>query len=125
MYGSGSSVGLDNKNIQTGTGRAVIGLAGDLSNHHPIGFDYTQVQSPVDDEIRVTTDAGFLTDPTDGTKAGGPKTISDLLWNKNVECVSCHDVHNTKNGGTRLTWVTDKQSKLCFTCHNKDQVARP
>jgi predicted CXXCH cytochrome family protein len=124
MYGSGSSVGQDNKNIQTGTGRAVIGLNGDLSNHHPIGFDYTQVQSPVDDEIRVSTDAGFLADPTDGTKQGGPKTIADLLWGKNVECVSCHDVHNTKNGGTKLTWVNDKQSKLCLTCHNKDQVDR-
>lgn len=125
MYGSGSSVGQNNRNIQMGAGRAVIGLNGDLSNHHPIGFDYLQVQTPVDDEIRAASDAGFLTDPADGTKTGGPKTIAELLWGNNVECVSCHDVHNTKNGGSRLTWVNDNQSKLCLTCHNKDQVARP
>jgi predicted CXXCH cytochrome family protein len=124
MYGSGSSIGLNNRSMTSST-RALIGLGGDLSNHHPIGFDYTQVQTPVDDEIRATTDAGFLTDGADGTKTGGPKTIGDLLWNNNVECVSCHDVHNTKNGGSKLTWVNDKQSKLCLTCHNKDQVARP
>ena len=76
MYGSGSSVGQNNTNIKNGTGRAVIGVNGDLSNHHPIGFDYTQVQTPVDDEIRASTDAGFLTDVADGTKAGGPKTIA-------------------------------------------------
>lgn len=124
MYGSGSSVGQNNTNIQNGTGRAVIGLGGDLSNHHPIGFDYTQVV-PADDEIRPVTDQGFLQDPIDGTKNNGPQHISDLLWGNNVECVSCHDVHNTKNGGTRFTWVNDNQSKLCLTCHKKDGVDRP
>jgi len=129
MYGSGSSIGGNDKKITDGTGRAAIGLNKDLSNHHPIGFDYDQVQA-MDDEIRPSTAAGFLTDATYGTKNNGPQHISDLLWltaagNNNLECVSCHDVHNTKNGGAKFTWVDDNNSRLCLTCHKKDGVDRP
>jgi len=107
----------------TVSARAVIGgpggiLGGDLSNHHPIGFPYAAAY-PADDEIADPATSGHLLDATIGVKAGGPQTINDLLWNGNVECVSCHDVHNTKNGGTKFTWVQDRQSALCITCHLK------
>ncbi len=119
----GTNNGITNPSHHTGadsamTARATIGAGGDLSNHHPIGFDYTQVQSPVDPEIRLTTHALPV------VVAGGPQTIGDLLWGGNggqrMECVSCHDVHNTKNQGVKFTWVNDNQSALCLTCHDKD-----
>ena len=46
-------------------------------------------------------------------------TISDLLWGGRMECSSCHDVHNTKNTGSKFLWVADTHSNLCFSCHPK------
>jgi predicted CXXCH cytochrome family protein len=117
MYGSGSSVGQDNVKIAAGA-RASIGFGGDLSNHHPIGFNYANVQA-FDEEIYPVGTAVLQGAPYGVKTPGGPATIQDLLWGNNVECVSCHDVHNTKNGGTKLTWVEDNNSRLCLTCHNK------
>jgi predicted CXXCH cytochrome family protein len=102
--------------------RAAIGLGGDLSNHHPIGFNYDSV-SALDNEIRVST-VGIPQGGTVGVKAGGPTTIGELMVNGNMECVSCHDVHNTKNGGSKFTWIEDNQSALCLTCHAKDGTAQ-
>ena len=87
------------------------GAAYSLANHHPIGFDYAYVVAQ-DDEIN----------PPDTTLLGANTyglTINDLLWNGRMECSSCHDVHNTKNEGSKFTWVEDTQSHLCLTCHNK------
>ncbi len=91
----------------TGT-RAQIGLGGDLSNHHPIGFDYAGAKAS-DDEIAATT------------TPMGAVTIADLLWAGKMECSSCHDVHNTKNAGEKFLWISDKNSALCLTCHLKNQ----
>jgi predicted CXXCH cytochrome family protein len=93
------------------TGRAVIGAGGDLSNHHPIGFNYNGARLS-DDELadEATTDMG-----TTGYK------IQDLLWNGQMECATCHDVHNTKNTGEKFLWTSDAQSALCLTCHLKNQ----
>ncbi len=92
------------------SGRILIGGSNDLTNHHPIGFDYTQVLA-ADDEIA----------PTDTQVGLGTYnlTIGDLLWNNKMECSSCHDVHNTKNEGKKFLWVEDTGSALCLTCHLK------
>jgi len=88
-----------------------IGAGGDLSNHHPIGFDYASVYA-LDDEIAP------VTRPLNGSSTG--LTINDLLWGGKVECSSCHDVHNTKNEGPKFLWVDDThQSDLCRSCHLK------
>jgi len=88
-----------------------IGVGGDLRNHHPIGFDYGAVQL-ADDEIR---------DPSTVLYGNNPAglTINDLLFGGKMECASCHDVHNTKNSGSKFTWVQDTGSNLCFSCHAK------
>jgi predicted CXXCH cytochrome family protein len=88
-----------------------IGLNGDLSNHHPIGFDYKAVQL-ADDEIRDASST-LMGDNPYGL------TINDLLWQDRIECTSCHDVHNTKNTGLKFLWVEDSGSNLCFSCHAK------
>jgi predicted CXXCH cytochrome family protein len=92
-------------------GQYSIGLNGNLQNHHPIGFNYDDVAS-ADDEIRDTSSALL------GNNAYG-LTIGDLLWQGNMECTSCHDVHNTKNTGLKFLWVEDNSSYLCFSCHKK------
>ena len=83
-----------------------------LLNHHPIGFSYLEV-ALVDDEIR---------DP-DTVIAGsgdGITTIRSLLYaDGQMECVTCHDVHNSKNTGETFLWISDRQSKFCLACHDK------
>jgi predicted CXXCH cytochrome family protein len=93
------------------SGRIGIGLNGDLKNHHPIGFVYDDVAAK-DDEI-APSDSSLL-----GANVWG-LTIGDLMWGGKMECSSCHDVHNTKNEGSKFTWVQDTRSNLCLTCHLK------
>lgn len=95
----------------TASGRFGIGVLGNLQNHHPIGFDYDEV-ALADDEIR---------DSSSTLQGDNPYnlTISDLLWGGRMECSSCHDVHNTKNTGSKFLWVADTHSDLCFSCHKK------
>lgn len=107
-----SSVGAGDKTM---TGRALIGGLnistglGDLSNHHPISFDYAAADA-LDDEINpATTSMGTF-----------GKTINDFLFGGSVECATCHDVHNgTEAVGVRLTYVDDDRSAFCLTCHFK------
>lgn len=78
-----------------------------LANHHPIGFDYNAAQG-TDNEIAVAT-----------TAMNANVTIADLLWNGQMECTSCHDVHNTKNDGEKFLWASNDSSNFCMTCHLK------
>jgi len=113
-YGTGTgSVGAANVPL---TGRAVIGGfnatlgtgLGDLRNHHPISFDYAQVITDGDTEIRAVG------------STMGTKTIADYLVNGKVECSTCHEVHNGPEAvGAKLTLVDDTRSALCLTCHIK------
>jgi predicted CXXCH cytochrome family protein len=82
----------------------VIGGGADLSNHHPIGFDYEAVRT-----------AGSFIAPSSFRL--GSKSISDLLADGKMECTTCHSVHNTGNTGEKLLWVSDRNSSLCLSCH--------
>lgn len=88
--------------------RYQIGINNDLSNHHPIGFDYAAVQG-ADDEIAPTT------------ASLGAYQIGDLLWAGKMECTTCHDVHNTKNTGETFLWISNQHSEFCCACHLKCQ----
>ncbi len=109
-YNGASSHGdLTLKNIKTAPQYLIGGTNGtDLSNHHPIGFPYANAAS-VDNEIAQTT-------ATMGSKG---LHIGDLLWNNNMECTTCHDVHNSKNEGEKFLWASDAGSAFCKTCHLK------
>lgn len=96
----------------------MIGEMGDLSNHHPIGFNYDAVAG-TDDEIQ-NSSAVFTQDSTGNTIY----TIGDLMWSGKMECTTCHDVHNTKNTGEKFLWKSDAQSALCLTCHLKADVKK-
>jgi predicted CXXCH cytochrome family protein len=113
--GDDKSTGAGNEKIKADY---KIGEMGDLSNHHPIGFNYDAVAA-TDDEIQNST-AAFTSD-TAGTTI---YAISDLLWSGKMECTTCHDVHNTKNTGEKFLWKSDVQSALCLTCHLKADVKK-
>jgi len=108
---SGSS-----QNAGVGTGGKITstaGFKGDMNNHHPMGFNYQTVQT-ADAEIAATN---VVMVP------GTSTTIGDLLYgtNKTMECVTCHDVHNTQNqtNAERFLWRSNNESNFCLTCHLK------
>lgn len=90
-----------------------VGLNGDLSNDHPIGFDYNDV-ALADDEINDAS-AAF----------SGGATVADVLYDDGfggaiMTCATCHDVHNgpTVNEGWFL-YGLQADSEFCVTCHAK------
>lgn len=81
---------------------ANLGVA--LGDDHPVGFTY--------DNALFTADNG-LVDPANIAVAG-------LLFAGEMECASCHDVHN--NGpatAASLLRIDNAASALCLTCHAK------
>jgi predicted CXXCH cytochrome family protein len=96
----------------------LVGKDSYLGNHHPIGFDYDAAQA-IDTEIR----------PATGTPMGGAPGVGDVrdhLYGSQLlgsvaqmECGTCHSVHNTGNSGETLLWRSDQNSRLCLTCHAK------
>ena len=92
-----------------------IGMDNYLGNHHPIGFNYEDVQSS-DPEIRLSST--YITPTT---------TIADHLYGSEtrMECATCHSVHNKGNAGETLLWRSDQNSELCLTCHDKGVYTSP
>lgn len=94
---------------------ATSSFEGNMNNHHPMGFKYAAVQA-VDQEIAPTN---TIMVPATGVD------IKGLLYGNGVdatmECVTCHDVHNTANqpGAERFLWRSDNYSNFCLTCHLK------
>ena len=109
-YGTGSTISRS-AGASFVLGGRLIGKDAYLGNHHPIGFDYYAV-SAVDTEIR---------DP-DIAMLASAGTVSSHLYgsgNTQMECATCHSVHNKGNTGERLLWRSDASSRLCLTCHDK------
>ncbi|MDA3787678.1 MAG: cytochrome c3 family protein [Desulfobacula sp.] len=91
-------------------------LSTNLSNDHPISFDYTSALASSD---------GKLHDPVTTNSGLGDIISNDLLVDNRVECTSCHDIHNKMGNGNYqaprygLLWKKNDNSALCLTCHNK------
>jgi len=87
--------------------------ADELTNDHPISFTY--------DDALAVKDGGLF--PPSSTPSGLGGTIKkDLLRGDQMECCSCHDVHNAASAAAvndSLLLITRAQSRLCLTCHNK------
>jgi hypothetical protein len=118
------TVALDSFGGDTGTsyiGSGPANLGTDLSNDHPISFTY--------DTALASTDGG-LWDP-----ASKIVTIGNANFNKQgpiqdvmlqagqLQCASCHDVHNdfvaVGIGGDPLLLISKLNSEICLACHNK------
>jgi predicted CXXCH cytochrome family protein len=84
------------------------------NNNHPISFIYDTALAAKDADLYDPA-----TKPSGMT--GSTATIkTDMLFSNRMECVSCHDVHNTKAvPGTKLLVKDSAGSALCLTCHNK------
>ena len=107
------TVALDSFGGATGStfisGDAHIGT--DLRGTHPIGIVY--------DSALATADKGLFNPDTKTTALGG-SVRDDLLFGAgNLECASCHDVHNSQSTGGSLLRISDNGSALCLTCHDK------
>lgn len=80
-------------------------LSQDLSNDHPVSFTY--------DSTLATADGG-LKDPSAPSGLGG-SIANDMLSNGQLECTSCHDVHDPQYGN----FLIKEGQNLCVTCHDK------
>lgn len=120
------TVAVDSYGGATGTsfmtGNKAVGAAtSDLTNDHPISITYNTALATADgalfDPSTKTTTIGSGTQTKTGTLA------ATVLYNNQVQCASCHDVHNTftvgGTGGAPLLKVSKAASALCLTCHNK------
>jgi predicted CXXCH cytochrome family protein len=92
-------------------------LGTDLNVHHPSSFLY---------DTALATANGSLFDPSSKvvTVGAGAQsrsgTISALMLSGGqVQCSSCHDVHNTFTASTtNLLKISTARSAMCFACHN-------
>jgi predicted CXXCH cytochrome family protein len=82
---------------------AQVNVGTTLADDHPVSFAYADAITGGDTELNAAGDAG----------------VAALLFGGNVECASCHDVHNNGAGPNYLLRVDNAGSALCFTCHNK------
>ena len=95
--GNGMSPGILIGEIGLGLGD----IGTDLSNDHPISFNYAAAYAADVNELHET--------PVGITFEGGM-----------MQCSSCHDVHNGGPSGVESLLVLDNTgSALCLTCHNK------
>ena len=108
------TVALDSFGGSTGSnfisGTANFGT--DLSNDHPVSFAYNNA---------LATDDGGLHPPTTQASGLGGTISADMLFgpgSDQVECASCHDVHNAANLQSLLL-KSNAGSALCLTCHAK------
>jgi len=100
----------------------------DLRNDHPIAMVYNDARSPSSTSGDETT--GFTTATTTNngrvwvTRTIGNEAINLPLYgtavaDARVQCASCHDPH--RKSTTFLRVSSTDGSKLCLTCHRKDQ----
>lgn len=104
--------GADTTNYMgtAGYGTTAANFGTNLANDHPVSFTYTTTN----EELAATTTSVTFGDGSTGT-------IADMLdGGTQVECMSCHDVHNTKAAAsTKLLLKSNANSGLCLTCHTK------
>jgi hypothetical protein len=125
--GTGSSDNQGDNLATTALGSRTSAFKGNMNNHHPMGFQYKQVAladneiADADTTIMVPSDADITSHNTGALT--GTVTIASLLYgaDETMECVTCHDVHNTANatGAERFLWRSDNNSNFCLTCHLK------
>lgn len=90
-------------------GAALVGT--DLSNDHPVSFTFNTALA--------TADGGLNNPSTQLIPGGGAgQTIAaEWLFADELECGSCHDVHD--NTVPPFLRTSNAGSALCLTCHSK------
>lgn len=94
-------------------------LTTNLKSSHPIGFTYDTALATTDGSLFDPASKNVTIGTGSQTKTG---TINEvMLFGGQLECGSCHDVHNTYTaaGSDSLVIVDEAGSAICLTCHNK------
>lgn len=99
------TVAIDSYGGATGTSFIDAGksVGTDLTNDHPINIEYTP-SAQTDNDFRTAqqvTDSGLK------------------LYNNQVECATCHDVHNATGTTGALQRISNTSSAMCLACHVK------
>ncbi len=105
------SYGGDSGSIFLG-GDSAVG-ADELANDHPVSFTYDDSLAALD---------GELNPPSSTASSLGGTIAQNLLLGNQMECSSCHDVHNKAAAeavNDNLLVISRVQSQLCLTCHDK------
>jgi hypothetical protein len=114
MAGDGFIVGIPGVYNRIGGGYSDPFGVGDLSDDHPISFDYSAVlASGEDSELHTLANA----------QAAGVRFFPlGSTTEYRVECSSCHDPHVDYSVQTQYTpflVMSNAGSNLCKSCHNK------
>lgn len=106
------------------TGTSMISSANNLGTNlkssHPIGFNYNTALATANGSLHDPASKSVTIGSGSQTKTGTIGSV--LLYGGQMECGSCHDVHNTftvGGAGTGLVKVDQSGSKICLSCHNK------
>lgn len=103
-----------------------VGLASDLTNDHPIGFDITGYGA-----IDTTLSGGMpifgsairnnLLAPNNAKLNNAAFTSVGFQGTTGLifTCASCHEVHNKDNAGTYFLYEVQNGSQICLMCHDK------
>ena len=95
-------------------------LGADLSNDHPISFSYTDALAGDDGALHAPTSTSTTIGTGNDSKTGFISNVMLFGDNKDqVECATCHDVHNKFTNGGKLLRISNADSALCLTCHDK------
>lgn len=106
----GIPVALQNPNANFGT---------DLTNDHPISFTYDDALALADGALALPS-AATVINVGEGADADSGTLAEMLVPTGELQCNSCHDVHNKRTvTGTKLLRISNASSGLCLTCHTK------
>lgn len=103
------------------TGSVFIGgqynLGTDLTNDHPISFVYDSALVTADGGLHEPSAVTVTIGSGEDTKTGTIQEV--MLFNDQLQCASCHDVHNKFTVDEKLLKITTAGSELCLKCHDK------
>jgi len=113
------TVALDSFGGTTGSTyiSGVYNLGTSLLDDHPISFLYTDDLATLDGGLHYPSSTTVTIGSGEDSKTG---TLQDvMLFNNQLQCASCHDVHNKFTDGDYLLRITNAGSDICLTCHDK------
>jgi hypothetical protein len=112
--------GATGSTTMTGAPAVGAGTIG-LSDDHPISITYNTALATADGGLR--DPATFNTTIGEGAQSRTGSIATVMLYSNQVQCASCHDVHNTFTvagiNGLPLLKRSKAGSALCLTCHSK------
>lgn len=100
------STGIDALPAISAAYAKIGGGAKNLANDHPVGFDYAAAQ---------VQDTGLVLKATAEGTLGGNAFFG--ATGNNIECASCHKVHDPTNAP--FLRIANTGSALCLACHAK------